>query len=59
MKNVKNSEITNIQKDPEDIGTIHSLIQYYEANGEGQKAYEYYEQIRVKKETWRSMRKTM
>jgi Tfp pilus assembly protein PilF len=49
----------SIQKDPEDIGTIHSLIQYYEANGEGQKAYEYYEQIRVKKETWRSMRKTM
>lgn len=49
----------SIQKDPDDIGTIHSLIQYYEANGEGKKAYEYYEQIRVKKETWRSMRKTM
>ena len=49
----------SIAKDPEDIGTIHNLIQHYEANGEGQKAYEYYEQIRVKKETLRSMRETM
>ena len=49
----------SIQKDPEDLGTIHTLIQLYEANGEGEKAYEYYEQIRVKKETLRSMRETM
>ena len=49
----------SIQKDPEDLGTIHTLIQLYEANGEGEKAYEYYEQIRAKKETLRSMRETM
>ena len=49
----------SIQKDPDDIETIYNLIQYYEANGEGQKAYEYYEQIRAKKETLRLMKKTM
>ena len=49
----------SIAKDPEDIGAIQTLIQLYESNGEGQKAYEYYEQIRAKKETLRSMRETM
>jgi len=49
----------SIAKDPEDIGTIHDLIQHYEANGEGEKAYEHYELIRAKKETLRLMRKTM
>jgi tetratricopeptide (TPR) repeat protein len=49
----------SIQKDPEDLGAIQTLIQLYESNGEGQKAYEYYEQIRAKKETLRSMRETM
>jgi Tfp pilus assembly protein PilF len=49
----------SIAKDPEYLETIHTLIQLYEANGEGQKAYEYYEQIRAKKETLRSMRETM
>ena len=49
----------SIEKDPEDIGIIHNLIQHYEANGQGEKAYEYYEQIRAKKKTLRLMRKTM
>ena len=49
----------SIAKDPEDLETIHILIKLYESNGEGQKAYEYYEQIRSKKETLRSMRDTM
>ena len=49
----------SIAKDPEDLGAIQTLIQLYESNGEGQKAYEYYEQIRAKKETLRSMRETM
>ena len=49
----------SIAKDPEDLETIHILIKLYESNGEGQKAYEYYEQIRSKKETLRSMKKTM
>jgi len=49
----------SIQKDPEDLGAIQTLIQLYESNGEGQKAYEYYEQIRAKKETLRSIRETM
>jgi len=49
----------SIAKDPEDLVIIHNLIQHYEANGEGEKAYEYYELIRAKKETLRSMRKTM
>ena len=49
----------SIAKDPEDLETIHILIKLYESNGEGQKAYEYYEQIRAKKETLRSMRETM
>jgi len=49
----------SIAKDPEDLETIHILIKLYESNGEGQKAYEYYEQIRSKKDTLRSMRDTM
>ena len=49
----------SIAKDPEDLETIHILIKLYESNGEGQKAYEYYEQIRSKKETLWSMRDTM
>ena len=49
----------SIQKDPDNLGTIHNLIEHYEENGEGEKAYEYYEKIRVKKETLRSMRETM
>ena len=49
----------SIAKDPEDLETIHILIKLYESNGEGQKAYEYYEQIRAKKETLRSIRETM
>jgi len=49
----------SIQKDPENIGTINNLIEHYEANGEGEKAYEYYEQIRAKKERLRLMRETM
>ena len=49
----------SIQKDPDNLGTIHNLIEHYEENGEGEKAYEYYEKIRAKKETLRSMRETM
>jgi tetratricopeptide (TPR) repeat protein len=49
----------SIAKDPEDLETIHTLIRLYESNGEGQKAYEYYEQIRSKKDTLRLMKKTM
>jgi tetratricopeptide (TPR) repeat protein len=62
LGNVKLAEkylTSAIQKDPEDVDLIYDIISFYEANGEGQKAYEYYEQIRVKKETLRSMRDTM
>lgn len=62
LGNVKLAEkylISAIQKDPEDIDLIYDIISFYEANGEGQKAYEYYEQIRAKKDTLRLMKKTM
>ena len=62
LGNVKLAEkylTSAIQKDPEDVDLIYDIISFYEANGEGQKAYEYYEQIRSKKETLRSMKKTM
>ena len=62
LGNVKLAEkylTSAIQKDPEDVDLIYDIISFYEANGEGQKAYEYYEQIRSKKETLRSMRDTM
>ena len=62
LGNVKLAEkylTSAIQKDPEDVDLIYDIISFYEANGEGQKAYEYYEQIRVKKETLRLMKKTM
>ena len=62
LGNVKLAEkylTSAIQKDPEDVDLIYEIISFYEANGEGQKAYEYYEQIRVKKDTLRLMKKTM
>ena len=62
LGNVKLAEkylTSAIQKDPEDVDLIYDIISFYEANGEGQKAYEYYEQIRVKKDTLRLMKKTM
>ena len=62
LGNVKLAEkylTSAIQKDPEDVDLIYDIISFYEANGEGQKAYEYYEQIRSKKDTLRSMRDTM
>lgn len=62
LGNVKLAEkylISAIQKDPEDVDFIYDIISFYEANGEGEKAYEYYEQIRTKKDTLRLMRKTM
>ena len=62
LGNVKLAEkylTSAIQKDPEDVDLIYDIISFYEANGEGQKAYEYYEQIRVKKETLRLMREKM
>jgi tetratricopeptide (TPR) repeat protein len=62
LGNVKLAEkylTSAIQKDPEDVDLIYDIISFYEANGEDQKAYEYYEQIRVKKETLRLMKKTM
>jgi len=62
LGNVKLAEkylVSAIQKDPEDVDLIYDIISFYEANGEGQKAYEYYEQIRVKKDTLRLMKKTM
>ena len=52
LGNVKLAEkylTSAIQKDPEDVDLIYDIISFYEANGEGQKAYEYYEQIRSKK----------
>ena len=62
LGNVKLAEkylASAVQKDPEDVDLIYDIISFYEANGEGQKAYKYYEQIRVKKETLRLMKKTM
>ena len=62
LGNVKLAEkylTSAIQKDPEDVDLIYDIISFYEANGEGQKAYEYYEQIRAKKDTLRLMKKTM
>ena len=62
LGNVKLAEkylTSAVQKDPEDVDLIYDIISFYEANGEGQKAYEYYEQIRVKKDTLRLMKKTM
>jgi len=62
LGNVKLAEkylTSAIQKDPEDVDLIYDIISFYEANGEGQKAYEYYEQIRSKKDTLRLMKKTM
>jgi len=41
----------SILRDPENVELIYALITHYEANGEGEKAYQYYERIKAKKKT--------
>jgi len=41
----------SILRDPENVELMYALITHYEANGEGEKAYQYYERIKSKKKT--------
>jgi tetratricopeptide (TPR) repeat protein len=41
----------SILRDPENVELMYALITHYEANGEGEKAYQYYERIKAKKKT--------
>jgi tetratricopeptide (TPR) repeat protein len=49
----------SILRDPENVGLMYALITHYETNGEGKKAYQYYEIIKAKKKTLDLMKKTM
>jgi peroxiredoxin len=46
-----------IQKDPESLELLYEIVRHYEGNQQGEKAYEYYERIKEKRNTMNLMKK--